>query len=129
MTHRFTLYRLFCPGGKRFILGIVDQHEHQVCAQAHSKHINRRIHIPAKPLAKLLEYHNRRFTRANKEHIHLLPQTKLDKAIQSESDRAQTYKSPGRTLIVPDSIAATAGHTQKQADKHQQHVPRQSMGR
>ena len=57
----------------------------------------------------------------------MLPQTELDKAVQSKGNGAQDQEDPGGVPVVFPVISAPLGEANKQTDKYQQHVPDQGM--
>ena len=79
------MHRLFFSAGQRLVLQAVDQQEDQVSTQAYRRHVDGRIDVPAKPPRELLEHDDGRFSRPNKEHIHVSSQAKLHNAVEQES--------------------------------------------
>ena len=107
----------------------VDQAEEDICAQAHGKHVDRCVDVPAKPLGELFEHDDRRIARSHEEHIHVLSQTELDKAVQSKGNTAQRHKGPGRAPVVGLLIATAFGEADEKSHKHQKHMPYAGMER
>ena len=101
----------------------VDQRKYNVRTETHRKDIDRCVDVPAKPLRKLLEDSDGRVARSHEEHIHILSQNELHKAVQSKGNCTQGNKDAGSVCIIGFAITAAPGETDKQADKHKAHVP------